>query len=309
MSLQSRLPGYLALIVLFATSMLPIALAADDGATVSGTGTSSIKRQPTKLRMSIVLTAKGKTLAEALDKLKARRELATAHLKKLQAEASTTKFGETALAAEGNAQQAQMQRMMRMARGGRGVPKALDVPASVSVNCTLTADWPLKYQTSDELLILSQQLQEKIKEADLCGLKEPKQLTPQEKELEEEQANGGGDEFDAYGQPQAKPGEPSFSFVAAITREERAAALAEAFTKAKAQAGQVAQAAGLKLGALVEVSGQSSEDYPDGIDPYTAYQLRQRGQHGLEGNQDEATSPVAGPVSATASIQAKFKAN
>lgn len=306
MSLQSR--WSLLLTVVFAACLLPTASFAEEGATVSGTGSATVKRQATKLRMSIVLTAKGKTLPEALDKLKARRELAAAHLKKLQADAASTKFGETALAVEGG-QQAQMQRMMRMARGGRGVPKALDVPASVTVNCTLTADWPLKYQSSDELLILSEQLQQKIKDADLCGLKEPKQLTPQEKELEEEQAAAGGDDFNQYGEPQAKPGEPSFVFVATITQEERSAALAEAFGKAKQQAAHVAQAAGLKLGALMEVAGQSSADFSEGLDPYTAYQLRQRGQIGGEGNQDEATSPTPGPVTAIANVQAKFRAN
>lgn len=308
MSLQSRWSSSLLLNLVFA-ACLPSMATAQDGASVSGNGSATVKRQPTTMRMSIVLMGKGKTLPEAIEKLKARRELAAAHLKKLQADTTTTKFGETALAAEGG-QRAEMQRMMRMARGGRGVPKALDVPASVTVTCSLTADWPLKYQTSDELLVLSQQLQEKIKEADLCGIKEPKQLTPQEKELEEElAAAGGGDDFNQYGEPQARPGEPSFAFVATITQEERSAALAEAFGKAKQQAGQVAQAAGLKLGALIEVTGQSSADFPEGIDPFTAYQLRQRGQPGLEANHEEATSPIPGPVTAITNVQAKFRAN
>jgi uncharacterized protein YggE len=308
MSLQSPACWPLLLTFVFATCLPALAMA-EEGAAVAGTGSASVKRQPTKMRMSIVLFAKGKTLPEAIEKLKERRELAAAHLKKLQADSTTAKFGETALAVEGGGQRAEMQRMMRMARGGRGVPKALDVPVSVSVTCTLTADWPLKYQTADELLVLSQQLQEKIKEADLCGVNEPKQLTPQEKELEEELAASGGDDFNQYGEPQAKPGEPSFMFVAAISQEERAAALAEAFAKAKQQAAQVAQAAGLKLGALIEVAGQSSADFPEGLDPYTMYQLRHRGQQGVEANEDEATSPLPGPVTAVANVQAKFRAN
>jgi hypothetical protein len=258
--------------------------------------------------MTIVLSAKGKTLEEALEKLKGRREVAAAHLKKLQAETTATKFGETALAVEGP-ERGQMQRMMRMqmSRGGK-VPKGLNLPPAVAVHCTLTTEWPLKYQSADELLVLSKQLQDKIKEADLGGLKEPKQLTPQEQELEEELATAGADQFNPYGEQESKPGEPTFLFVATITKEERATALAEAFTKAKGDAGRIAAAAGLSLGSLIEVSGHSSVDVPEGLDPYTAYQLRRRGDLGAEAAEDEATSPIPGPVSAMASVQAKFRA-
>lgn len=297
--------GRLALAALVA-SVLPTAASAQDGATVSGSGSAAIKRPASKLRMSIVLAAKGKTLEDALGKLKERRELATAHLKKLQADTTSAKFSDTALGAE-SGQRAEMQRMMRMARGGR-VPKALEVPASVTVNCTLTADWPLQYESSDELLIASQKLQEKVKEADLGGLKEPKQLTPQEQELEEELAGTENENYSPYGEPQAKPGEPSFLYVATITKEERSAALAEAYGKAKDQASRLAQAAGLQLGALVEVSGQASADDLEGLDPYTAYQLRQRGQLGANNADDEATSATPGHVTAVANVQAKFRA-
>jgi uncharacterized protein YggE len=48
---------------------------------------------------------------------------------------------------------------------------------------------------------------------------------------------------------------PTFVYVATISSQQRKAALAEAFGKAKLQAAEVAEAAGGKLGAATAVSG------------------------------------------------------
>jgi hypothetical protein len=53
---------------------------------VGGQGMVQIKRRPQLVRMKIELTAKGKTLKEALAKLKAERESALAKLAKLEAD-------------------------------------------------------------------------------------------------------------------------------------------------------------------------------------------------------------------------------
>jgi hypothetical protein len=56
------------------------------------------------------------------------------------------------------------------------------------------------------------------------------------------------------------------------------------------------------------VTGQASVEFGEGMDPYTAHLLRQRGHVGGGGGEDEATSPIPGPVTAVANVQAKFRA-
>ena len=119
----------------------------------------------------------------------------------------------------------------------------------------LTAQWPLAGDTAEKLLLAADAVREKIKAADLAGGKDAPKLSPEEQELAEEMAaqspNMGGDE------EQAKPGEPHFLFVARLSPQDRQTAQAEAFTKAKAQAGELAKAAGAGLGPMTGLSGEA----------------------------------------------------
>jgi uncharacterized protein YggE len=292
---------YALLATLTGALVCPTARAQESGATISGRGVATIKRPASKMRLAIVLSARGKTLEEALAALKDRRTAAAAQLKKLKADEASVKFDETAIAAGEGAGDINSIMRAQLARSGGRVPKGLQLPQVVHVSCNLTAEWPLQYKTQEELLAITSELQQQIKEADLAGLNEPKNLTPEEQELEAELAEAAND---YGGRQEAKPGEPSFTFVAEITEQDRAAALAEAFATAKTDASRLAKAAGLALGGLVELSGEASPALDD-YGPYAAYR-RQLG--GAGANPDEAIAHIPGPVSLQTHVEAKFRA-
>ena len=60
---------------------------------IVASGTATVQRKPTQLRLYMELVAKGKTLPEALAKLKERREAATAQLETLKADKNSIVFG------------------------------------------------------------------------------------------------------------------------------------------------------------------------------------------------------------------------
>jgi hypothetical protein len=157
--------------------------------------------------------------------------------------------------------------------------------------------------------VLVQELQDKIKAADLAGLKEFEKGTPQEEELAEENP-----EVNFRGDPnEAKRGEPLFLFVARVSDDERAKALAEAFRKAKRQAARLAEAAGTELGTLRHLDGQSTgvpgDDSPPYYNPYAMRALRalQGAQaDDTEERSREAVATQAGPVTYRVAVTAAF---
>ncbi len=162
----------------------------------------------------------------------------------------------------------------------------------------LTAQWPLAGDTTEKLLLAAEALREKIKAAELTGGKEVPKLSPEEQEVAEETAaemsrNMGGDE------ETAKPGEPRFLFVARISPQDRQTALSGAFAKAKAQAAELAKAAGAGLGPLTGLSGEAGG--MGGYSPYSRYNSYNRGDYeflqqiaqaaGAEEQHNEAVAP------------------
>jgi hypothetical protein len=238
---------------------------------ISASGNKVIQRKPTQLRLYVQLIVKGKTLEEALAKLKERQEAATTQLESLKADKKTILFGAPSMATDqSSARRRQVQALViqQMKARGKKVPKGLLNPQTVTVSATLTAYWPLGDQSSEKLLILSQGIQEKIKAADLSGSKEVEKLTPEEEEFEEEasqMSNQMGDES----QPQ--PGQPQFLFAAVLPKAERQKGMAEAFAKAKTEAAELAKAAGVELGPLVGLSGGCSGQAAFGESPFARY--------------------------------------
>src|SRR5438067_13170234 len=86
------------LVLLLSPGVLPAQSPA--AGTVSGTGTAEIRRQPETLRAQFEVQARGKTLREALDKLKARREEAQSALVGLGTGKEAAVFGDPGLAGE-----------------------------------------------------------------------------------------------------------------------------------------------------------------------------------------------------------------
>ncbi len=270
-----------AIVLAVAVSPLTAQPPAIDGrhTVVSGAGMVVLERPPTVLMMSVELTGKGKDMKEALGKLKDRREAARLLLESLGADMDSVKFAEPGTSNVASNQRSQFEQMVRarVTVSGRATPKGLKIPKSVTVSSVLTARWPIAGQTTEERLIETESLREKIKEADLAGTKEPKELTPEEQELMEEMAanmnrySSGGEE--------EPPGTPQFSYIAAITPQQRDTAMADAFQKAKQTAAQLAAAAGAELGPLARLSRSNNsvdDDMYDRFDYDMGYSSRQR---------------------------------
>lgn len=278
-------------------------LAAPEGA-VTGTGRSVISRQPEILRLQMVVTAEGKDITAATQKLKDVKASLSKKLSELGAAEKSIQFGPTQVGAGEDPRQQYMQRMVMRNRPGA---KAPEKPKTVSVSATLKAEWPLKAAGADELVVMGYTLQEKISASGLAK-KEAKQLTPEEQEaLEEAQAmaaaNGGG----------ATPGEPTFRYVSKVSEAEEAKAMADAFSQAKSDAAKIAKATGSELGSLIHVASSTDTPNASGDDDAMAFQrmmvMRQMtGESGAPGSTptDEATSAQPGPVELRVTITASF---
>jgi len=274
---------------------------------VSSVGNETVKLKPDELRLTVQLSEKGATLKEVLAKLKTRCDAAKLQVSQLAATKESIVVSEPTLAADMSEQERQMRQMMAMrgARGGR-VPKALETPKVVTLSASLTASWPLTGKTAEEVLFFSHELQTKIEAADLAGLNEKKQLTPEEEELAAEAQEFGG--FGATGEE--TPGQPQFFFVGRITDQRRDQATQAAFGKAKAQAQRLATAAGAELGGLASLSSHQSQDTDDS--PYANYaaaiQMMRQAQFagGQSNDQEEAVSATPGEVSVQVLVQTTF---
>lgn len=276
---------------------------------VSGSGTAEIKRPAEILRVQVELTAKGKDLKEALAKLKERRESATGQLTALGLAKNDVQFGEAGVTAAMTDRQRQMEMMVMQRRGGKKPESKNKQPDPVVVGATLKADFPIKAGSADEMLLACHALQEKIKAADLGGLKEAEKLSPKEEELAEEM-----EEMSRMMQQTGEPrrGEPTFLYVCKIPAGEREKALKEAYKKAADQAARLATAAGVEVGPLQSLNSHSQVDASDmsEMNPYYAQAARMymaRGSSGGEDEQDEAVGMSPAKVGWKVTVNATFQ--
>ncbi len=214
------------------------AAASAESVGIYGTGVAVIEREPNVLRLQQVVTADGKDVKEALAKLKGATEAATQKLTKMGAADGSVHISAPQPMDATNNVQMQRMMMMRANLGGRR-PQAGKAPAPVvTLSSTVKAEWHLTAANLEALLVESQELQAKVKEADLGGDKAQK-LTP---EQEEAQA-----EAQQMGDNQPNPRDPQFIFVHQLTKDDLTKARAEAYKKAHDEAESVAHAAGLEL--------------------------------------------------------------
>lgn len=286
---------------------------------VSGQGATALKRQPRILRMKIELTAKGKTLKDALAALKTERESALAKLATLEADKSTLSAGAPRIAAATNDRQQQMEMMvrMRMQQGGKKPKKAPEPP--VAVQSLVTAEWKLAETDPEKLLLESRSLEDKIRAAGLAASDKKGDLSPEDQEAAEEAAASDGSSFAVPswddGSRQPKPGEPLFLYVAKISPEEHAKALADAFAKARTDAAALSKAAGAELGPLKSLSGTrsmggaSNEWAAMRYNPFLQQMMQQMGgdENGEPaGAASEAIGPAPQEVTLNVSVVAQF---
>lgn len=209
---------------------------------------------PDVLRVEVLLLARGKDYRDALTRLDARRAMAGKRLVELGASEDTIASSDPAIIpARQNLRPISEASTNGLAPIDEPVSRAAPPPdgrarqVSSTVSKRLRADLPLKAMGPDDLLLVAEDLQRRVKDADLAGIKE---LGEDAALLEIPGCGvcGGG----------AGVGAPSFQFVGRIDAKERAKALAIAFGKARSEAAQLAQAAGCELGGLRSISGTNS---------------------------------------------------
>jgi len=295
-----RLTLLLGLMVVGSVGLLAEAQAADVPGAVTGMGMSSLKRAPDIMRLQVQISGDGKTLKEALAKLAARREACRKKLVGLGVKEDAITFDDPKVDTTDPRQQ--MEQMMRMQmRGGRAAAPATSPAgaARVAVGTVVKAEWPISAKGGEELLMAAQDLQDRVKAADLA---DTKTSSLEEQEAREERAGLDGNE------QAPPPGQPVFLYVAKVSEEQRAKVLAEAFKKAKANAADLAKAAGAELGALKQLQAQPA---PPDMEQYQMMQYARYNPYLYAQAQntdatDEAVSPVAGPVTLRLTVSASF---
>lgn len=217
--------------------------------TVTGRGTAELKRQPELLRVQVEIFAKGKDIKEALARLRERKESARRNLESIGFPAVGIEFGDPSIGAEPNERRRQMQMMvLRQMRnqGKKGTAKPKEAPP-VLVVAPLKAELRLTAASAEELLALAHGLEERIRAADLGGLRDIKQVTAQDEELAIEQPDEIADGTEVEG---PRRGEPLFLYVSQVSEADQDKLLQQAFQSAKREATMLARAAGAGVGML-----------------------------------------------------------
>lgn len=272
---------------------------AQNNPTITAQGAATIERPAEILRMQIDLTAKHKDVKQAIAALKQRKTEALEKLDGLAATKGSIKFGAPAIGANASNPQAQMQAMVMMRMQGRNVDTDVleSLPTTVSVQ--LTAEWAIKADSPEDLLLLTHELETKIKEADLGAAKQAQELTEEEEELQAEMQQFG------YGGNQGpKPGEPTFIYVAKISEAERTKATADAFQDAFSKATRLADAAEVEIAVVYSLAGSAA---PMGTDyAQYAYMYGMQQSAVAKGAEGEAVGMQPGKVTYRVGVSASF---
>jgi hypothetical protein len=178
----------------------------------------------------------------------------------------------------------------------------------VRVSASARVEWPLAAKTTEEFLVLAQDLQTKITAADLVPKADKSNLTPEELEELEEQAMMG----EAAGQMQQQG--PVFQYVSKVSPEDRAKLTADAFAKAREEATRLAKAAGAELGPIRQLtSTAATEDAGQpayGGDPFAYAQAMYYGgvrpTPPTDADASEATASQPGKVTYRVTVSASF---
>jgi len=223
---------------------------------ILATGKASLDLPAERMLLAVDLIARHQDVREAVTSLQDRIEAATAQVKALGAISESIKIAAPKIAAaQSNAQQRLRAQVLEgFDRASRGADASALQPM-VTVTARLTAEWNLDGADAIERMSAAYQLQQQLKAAKLSGADETEGLSEEEQELLEEAQMMMSNNY--YSDEQ-QPGEPKFLYYADVSGEERDAALKQAFDNAKAQAGQLAKAAGVGLGELQSLQDASA---------------------------------------------------
>ncbi len=282
-------------------------LAQDEkGATVSSNGGAVVKLTPTSLRVNVEVSCDGKTLADALEKLKDRREATVKKIKAAGANADSIVVGDGKpipayrYSAPANPYSTYPSTGPNSYGPVLAPPVAPPAPLApppsswqpyappsdgdaqkVFVSAMILADWPLEADGHEAMLLKAEKLKKRILEADLIGAKAAAE-------------KAAGENSDA---PTATSNVPysavQFLYGFKVSRKQREAAMADAFAKAKSHATELATAAGMQRGPLLDLSSFSNST------PF---------MYSMSLDQNEIFSTdVNAPCSFSVSVTAKFR--
>jgi uncharacterized protein YggE len=265
------------------------------GDVVSGTAQARLQPNPTKLRMTMEIRSYGVTVDAAIKNLKLRRAAALAELKKLDADAASIAFSIPRAGAVMPGSQASqpypggfatpvaptdvvppiasspegyapnyVPAPMPMAAPARG-PSARNSagkapPPLFTASTALKVEWSLEGRQADEIAAAAAAIRKRVLAADVTGDKQAHELTPEQQELVEESNMVPQNRFSPPMPPSLTPSDgrssPAFAYVAVLSEEQRKRIKSNAYTQAKKEAEELAEAAGKHLGELANLSCQ-----------------------------------------------------
>jgi uncharacterized protein YggE len=242
---------------------------------LSASASVMVPLKPTALRMVLRLQTQDKTLKGAMAKLKDRRESAMKKLEALHPAKDTVKFVGPSIGGD----EGPMRTITSTSIAYKTpvpapptwapptLPPAVAVPPSspiprgpqpVVVFVTLSAEWPLKGESIEKLLVEANELKNRIEAADLTDRKKVKRPGSDDESSEDDEEAPATYPSSPYAppviyrpaDPASVPGVPVFHYVARVSAERRKAALADAVGKAKDRAAELADAAGVRLAGI-----------------------------------------------------------
>lgn len=280
--------------------------AAEDAAVISCNGTAKLVKQPDVLRLRIQLVARADTMAETVQRFADLKTAARAQLGALGAEPDSIEFTLPALTDAKTDQQRQMEMMVaQRMRGSRRKPDAEAKP-KVAMSTALTAEWTLKANSPEDRLVEIHELQERITDADLGGVKD-REMSPEEEEMMDEMGSMGYMSMDERGM--TEPCKPSFVVVSRITDQEHMNLLTESMARARESAARLAKAVGASLGPLKSVSAVSAgmdPSDPSGYGRYYMYQMMAGNAPDPTDTTNEAVNSNPGAVTFHVAVTATF---
>lgn len=261
---------------------------------VTGSGQQTVKVMPDTMEMTINLQATDEQFDKALATIQQQDADLEKALRGLQPAPADVKSVGPSLGPVAPGDRSAILRQQMMRAMGRATPEQPEVKAKVTLSMTVTARWKLTAREGVPLLKETQALQEAVRAA----LPKPAAPEAAATEEQEEQMMSAMRDMGETGQP---PGTPAFSFTATIPADKVADAKAQAFKKARADAESLAQAAGMKLGALRSLSGGSSPQTPE-----EAYYYQMRGRGYSSEDEGVARSAEARELTVTVSVEVVF---
>jgi hypothetical protein len=224
---------------------------------VTGNGQQIVKLMPDTMEVTINLQVSDDQFDKALATIQQQVADIEKALHALRTAPAEVKSEGPWLGPVAAADQNAIMRQQMLQAMGRATAQQPEEKAKVMLSMTLTAKWKLTAREGVALLKETHALEEAVRAA------LPK---PPEVAATEEQVQAMLSAAQQMGEGEEPPGTPTFSFTATIPADKAAEARAQAFKKSREDAESLAQAAGLKLGALSSLSGgispaERSENY------------------------------------------------